>query len=164
MILFFRSLPPQSSSSTFQAVWAKRAWFIGWTTIRLLAIRPPILRSRPKTSATSSSSPKRFQGPSTIFGCTIRTPPTIRSRGLPILPQVSKTSSYRSYILIHFLCISVPDPPSGLSVYVRSGKQAIVSWSPPSQGSYTSFKLKINPLVHIPGEFQLFNCWTILLN
>ncbi|XP_050304199.1 tyrosine-protein phosphatase 10D isoform X2 [Anthonomus grandis grandis] len=45
---------------------------------------------------------------------------------------------------------TVPDPPSGLSVYVKSGKQAIVTWSPPSQGSYTSFKLKINPLVHIP--------------
>ncbi|CAG9762794.1 unnamed protein product [Ceutorhynchus assimilis] len=46
---------------------------------------------------------------------------------------------------------TVPDPPSGLSVFVRNGKQAIVTWSPPSQGSYTSFKLKINPLVHIPA-------------
>ncbi|XP_060530895.1 tyrosine-protein phosphatase 10D-like isoform X2 [Cylas formicarius] len=45
---------------------------------------------------------------------------------------------------------TVPDPPSGLSVYVRSGKQAVISWSPPSQGSFTSFKLKINPLVAIP--------------
>ncbi|KAL1506354.1 hypothetical protein ABEB36_005735 [Hypothenemus hampei] len=45
---------------------------------------------------------------------------------------------------------TVPDPPSGLSVFVKGGKQAIVSWLPPSQGSYTSFKLKINPLVHIP--------------
>ncbi|XP_030754681.1 tyrosine-protein phosphatase 10D-like [Sitophilus oryzae] len=45
---------------------------------------------------------------------------------------------------------TVPDPPSGLSVYVRSGKQAVISWSPPANGSYTSFKLKINPLVHIP--------------
>ncbi|KAJ8967210.1 hypothetical protein NQ314_003040 [Rhamnusium bicolor] len=43
----------------------------------------------------------------------------------------------------------IPDPPSGLSVSVRSGKTAIISWSPPSQGSFTSFKLKINPLVHI---------------
>ncbi|XP_066154391.1 tyrosine-protein phosphatase 10D isoform X4 [Euwallacea fornicatus] len=45
---------------------------------------------------------------------------------------------------------TVPDPPSGLSVYVKGGKHAVVSWSPPAQGSYTSFKLKINPLVHIP--------------
>ncbi|XP_076252451.1 protein tyrosine phosphatase 10D isoform X4 [Rhynchophorus ferrugineus] len=45
---------------------------------------------------------------------------------------------------------TVPDPPSGLSVYVRSGKQALISWSPPAHGSYTSFKLKINPLVHLP--------------
>ncbi|ERL89353.1 hypothetical protein D910_06724 [Dendroctonus ponderosae] len=45
---------------------------------------------------------------------------------------------------------TVPDPPSGLSVFVKGGKQAFFSWSPPSQGSYTSFKLKINALVHIP--------------
>ncbi|XP_018572478.1 tyrosine-protein phosphatase 10D [Anoplophora glabripennis] len=45
---------------------------------------------------------------------------------------------------------TVPDPPSGLSVQVRNGKSAIISWDPPAQGSFTSFKLKINPLVHIP--------------
>lgn len=42
--------------------------------------------------------------------------------------------------------ISVPDPPSNLSVSVRSGKTAIISWSPPAQGSFSSFKLKIYPL------------------
>ncbi|XP_048517675.1 tyrosine-protein phosphatase 10D isoform X2 [Dendroctonus ponderosae] len=47
---------------------------------------------------------------------------------------------------------TVPDPPSGLSVFVKGGKQAFFSWSPPSQGSYTSFKLKINALVHIPAR------------
>nr|XP_023013330.1 tyrosine-protein phosphatase 10D isoform X2 [Leptinotarsa decemlineata] len=47
---------------------------------------------------------------------------------------------------------TVPDPPSGLSVNVRSGKTAIITWDPPSQGSFTSFKLKINPLVHIPDQ------------
>ncbi|ENN80085.1 hypothetical protein YQE_03484, partial [Dendroctonus ponderosae] len=34
--------------------------------------------------------------------------------------------------------------------FTTGGKQAFFSWSPPSQGSYTSFKLKINALVHIP--------------
>ncbi|XP_058822089.1 tyrosine-protein phosphatase 10D isoform X2 [Topomyia yanbarensis] len=38
---------------------------------------------------------------------------------------------------------TAPDPPSNLSVAVRSGKSAIISWSPPSQGNYSAFKLKI---------------------
>ena len=29
---------------------------------------------------------------------------------------------------------------------VRNGKSAIISWSPPTQGNYSSFKLKINAL------------------
>ncbi|CAH0561415.1 unnamed protein product [Brassicogethes aeneus] len=44
---------------------------------------------------------------------------------------------------------TVPDPPSNLSISVRSGKTAVISWSPPSQGSFTSFKLKINPLINL---------------
>lgn len=36
-----------------------------------------------------------------------------------------------------------PDPPSNLSVSVKSGKVALISWSPPFQGNYSSFKLKI---------------------
>jgi receptor-type tyrosine-protein phosphatase beta len=38
---------------------------------------------------------------------------------------------------------TAPDPPSNLSVAVRSGKNAIISWSPPTQGNFTSFKLKV---------------------
>ncbi|XP_062554355.1 tyrosine-protein phosphatase 10D isoform X3 [Armigeres subalbatus] len=38
---------------------------------------------------------------------------------------------------------TAPDPPSNLSVAVRSGKNAIINWSPPSQGNYSAFKLKI---------------------
>ncbi|XP_053697410.1 tyrosine-protein phosphatase 10D isoform X2 [Sabethes cyaneus] len=38
---------------------------------------------------------------------------------------------------------TAPDPPSNLSVAVRSGKSAIISWSPPSLGNYSAFKLKI---------------------
>lgn len=51
---------------------------------------------------------------------------------------------------LNFNFVLVPDPPSGLSVQVRNGKSAIISWNPPAHGSFTSFKLKINPLVHIP--------------
>lgn len=40
----------------------------------------------------------------------------------------------------------VPDPPANLSVVVRSGKTAIITWSPPLQGSFSNFKLKINAL------------------
>lgn len=38
---------------------------------------------------------------------------------------------------------TAPDPPANLSVAVRSGKNAIISWSPPSQGNYSSYKLKV---------------------
>ncbi|XP_017783937.1 PREDICTED: tyrosine-protein phosphatase 10D [Nicrophorus vespilloides] len=41
---------------------------------------------------------------------------------------------------------TVPDPPSNLSVIARNGKVAVISWSPPSQGSYSTFKLRINAL------------------
>lgn len=44
---------------------------------------------------------------------------------------------------------TVPDPPSNLSVAVKNGKTAIISWNPPAHGSYSSFKLKINPLNHL---------------
>lgn len=36
-----------------------------------------------------------------------------------------------------------PDPPTNLSVNVRSGKSAQVSWSPPTNGKYSGFKLKV---------------------
>lgn len=49
-----------------------------------------------------------------------------------------------------FVYFIVPDPPSHLSVVVRNGKTAVISWNPPAQGSFTSFKLKINPLIHLP--------------
>lgn len=38
---------------------------------------------------------------------------------------------------------TAPDPPSNLSVTVRSGKSAIITWSPPSQGNYSAYRLKI---------------------
>jgi receptor-type tyrosine-protein phosphatase beta len=45
---------------------------------------------------------------------------------------------------------TVPDPPSNLSVSVRSGKSAVILWSPPAHGGFSSFKLKINSLNNVP--------------
>ena len=39
---------------------------------------------------------------------------------------------------------TAPDPPSNLSVTVRSGKIALITWSPPTQGNFSSFKLKVS--------------------
>lgn len=41
------------------------------------------------------------------------------------------------------LLLTAPDPPSNLSIAVRSGKIATISWSPPLQGNFSSFKLRI---------------------
>ncbi|XP_043491071.1 tyrosine-protein phosphatase 10D isoform X2 [Polistes fuscatus] len=38
---------------------------------------------------------------------------------------------------------TVPDPPSNLTVSVRNGKTAIVYWSPPAQGNYSGFRLRV---------------------
>ncbi|XP_059616511.1 tyrosine-protein phosphatase 10D isoform X1 [Phlebotomus argentipes] len=38
---------------------------------------------------------------------------------------------------------TAPEPPSNLSVSVRSGKTVLISWSPPTQGNFTSFKLRV---------------------
>ncbi|XP_015117197.1 tyrosine-protein phosphatase 10D isoform X2 [Diachasma alloeum] len=38
---------------------------------------------------------------------------------------------------------TAPDPPSNLTVSVRNGKTAIVYWSPPSQGNYSGFRLRV---------------------
>lgn len=39
---------------------------------------------------------------------------------------------------------TAPDPPSNLSVSVRSGKSAVISLSPPPKGNYSSFKLRVS--------------------
>lgn len=38
---------------------------------------------------------------------------------------------------------SAPDPPSNLSAIARGGKSALILWSPPLQGHYSSYKLKV---------------------
>ncbi|XP_076686342.1 protein tyrosine phosphatase 10D isoform X1 [Andrena cerasifolii] len=39
--------------------------------------------------------------------------------------------------------ITVPDPPSNLTVSVRNGKTAIVYWAPPAEGNYSGFRLRV---------------------
>jgi hypothetical protein len=57
--------------------------------------------------------------------------------------------------------IAAPDPPSNLSVNVRSGKTAQVSWSPPLLGHYSSFKLKVKHLCYALMYLQYGN-WSLL--
>lgn len=65
------------------------------------------------------------------------------------------------YVCVIFYVILVPDPPSNLSISVRSGKSAVISWSPPLHGSFSSFKLKISALSstsdHKPQTFNIEN-------
>ena len=39
--------------------------------------------------------------------------------------------------------ITVPDPPSNLTVSVRNGKTAVVYWAPPAEGNYSGFRLRV---------------------
>ncbi|XP_068211169.1 tyrosine-protein phosphatase 10D-like isoform X2 [Palaemon carinicauda] len=41
---------------------------------------------------------------------------------------------------------TVPPPPSNLTIQVRSGRVALVSWDPPRTGGYSAFKLKVIPI------------------
>ncbi|XP_044737307.1 tyrosine-protein phosphatase 10D-like isoform X2 [Chrysoperla carnea] len=54
---------------------------------------------------------------------------------------------------------TAPDPPANLSVSVRGGKTAIVSWDPPAQGGHSSYRMKLVPLSHSdktkPQQFQI---------
>lgn len=40
--------------------------------------------------------------------------------------------------------ILAPEPPANLSVIARSGKAAVISWSPPAKGNFSSFKLRVS--------------------
>lgn len=51
---------------------------------------------------------------------------------------------FRLVFPVHQLTIAAPDPPSNLSVAVRNDKTAVISWSPPSQGNFSSFKLRVS--------------------
>ncbi|XP_070491352.1 tyrosine-protein phosphatase 10D isoform X3 [Chironomus tepperi] len=49
---------------------------------------------------------------------------------------------------------TAPDPPSNLSVLVKSGKYATITWSPPLQGNFSSFKLRILSLSDQQNSFM----------
>nr|CAD7463822.1 unnamed protein product [Timema tahoe] len=69
------------------------------------------------------------------------------SRGLPGTKYefwlYYSNSSLNDWLTWTASITTAPDPPSNLSVNVRSGKVAHVSWSPPVQGHFASFKLKM---------------------
>lgn len=50
---------------------------------------------------------------------------------------------------------TAPDPPANLSAVARSGKLAVISWSPPSKGNFSSFKLRVSTICF--DEFALMN-------
>ncbi|CAB3367061.1 Hypothetical predicted protein [Cloeon dipterum] len=50
-----------------------------------------------------------------------------------------------------------PDPPSNLSVTVVSGDTAKINWSPPKQGGYSGYKLKVVPLPEVGNSAQTYD-------
>ena len=42
-----------------------------------------------------------------------------------------------------FFFFLVPDPVTNLTVTLKGGKAAQVTWDPPALGKYTNFKLKV---------------------
>ncbi|XP_059474266.1 tyrosine-protein phosphatase 10D [Neocloeon triangulifer] len=52
--------------------------------------------------------------------------------------------------------ITPPDPPSNLSVTVASGDSAQINWSPPKQGGFTGYKLKVVPLPEVANSARIF--------
>lgn len=45
--------------------------------------------------------------------------------------------------MLLLFCVVAPDPAANLSINVRGGKSAIVSWNPPALGHYSGFKMKV---------------------
>ncbi|XP_035899329.1 tyrosine-protein phosphatase 10D isoform X4 [Anopheles stephensi] len=52
-------------------------------------------------------------------------------------------STHKDWLTWTVSITTAPDPPANLTVIPRSGKNVIINWSPPLQGNYSSFKLKI---------------------
>lgn len=61
------------------------------------------------------------------------------------------------HLQIMFRCFlfAAPDPPSNLSVAVRTGKNAVISWSPPAQGNYSAFKLKVRFVINLDFNIKI---------
>lgn len=49
-----------------------------------------------------------------------------------------------------------PDPPSNLSIHIKSGKTVQLVWDPPEMGGFTKFKLRLLPLSEL-GNSQTRN-------
>lgn len=114
--------------------------------IHLTGIHHPTLRFHRAKSVIRFSSRRDFRAPTTTFGSTTPTKHiAIGWRGAYQSPQVNveRSSATFSAFRWHNFVFIAPDPPSNLSVSVKSGKIALITWSPPSQGNFTSFKLKI---------------------
>lgn len=47
---------------------------------------------------------------------------------------------------------TAPDPPSNLTISVRNGNTAIVYWSPPAQGNYSGFRLRVQSFSESTGN------------
>lgn len=62
---------------------------------------------------------------------------------LHFTPQTQIHYNFGIELVFLILLFAAPDPPSNLSVSVRGGKTALISWSPPSTGNFTSFKLRV---------------------
>ncbi|XP_052863483.1 tyrosine-protein phosphatase 10D [Anopheles cruzii] len=52
-------------------------------------------------------------------------------------------STHKDWLTWTVSITTAPDPPANLTVIPRNGKNVIINWSPPAQGNYSSFKLKI---------------------
>ncbi|XP_075158731.1 protein tyrosine phosphatase 4E isoform X3 [Haematobia irritans] len=66
--------------------------------------------------------------------------------------------THRDWLTWTVSITTAPDPPSNLSVQVRSSKNAIIQWSPPTQGNYTAFKIKVLGLSEASSSYnRVFN-------
>jgi receptor-type tyrosine-protein phosphatase beta len=72
------------------------------------------------------------------------------SRGLPGTKYdfwlYYSTTSISDWLTWTASITTAPDPPSNLSIDIKSGKVADIEWNPPSTGGYSGFKLKVIPL------------------
>lgn len=63
-------------------------------------------------------------------------------------------------IVCVWILFAAPDPPSNLSVSVKSGKSAVISLSPPSKGNFSSFKLRVSTVKY----WQNIKWWNIQMS
>ncbi|XP_073996604.1 protein tyrosine phosphatase 10D isoform X2 [Rhodnius prolixus] len=87
------------------------------------------------------------------------------SRGLPGTKYefwlYYSNSTLRDWLTWTASITTAPDPPSNLTVTVRNGRSALINFSPPALGHYSSFKMKVislaEPSQQAPRTIQLEN-------